>query len=359
MRIHLVSGFLGSGKTTAISLAAKHLISTGKRVGVITNDQGKLLIDTAFFSLERVPTVEVNGGCFCCNYLEFDSKINYFIQTLKPDYIFAESVGSCADVVATVMKPLIEFKMVSKEETSLSVFTDVRLLEKYLLNEELPFQEGVIYIFEKQIEEADLLIMNKSDLFHPSRLQNLLRLTELKYPSKRLLVNSSMIDDNITNWLQVINTQNTFPHHRLEINYQTYGVGEQSLTWYDANIKIAYTNAEFHKWMDDFINRLLKTLNQMNIRIGHLKFLLDDGVNHQKISVISEVEIDRELSWTKGFWHSPVNFMINARLECRNVGIESIIRSLLTSNLPAFMHVEITDEKAFQPGFPKPTYRLN
>lgn len=47
---HLVGGFLGSGKTTAIIQACKRLLQTGQKVGVITNDQGKYLVDTAFFA---------------------------------------------------------------------------------------------------------------------------------------------------------------------------------------------------------------------------------------------------------------------------------------------------------------------
>ena len=359
MRIHLVSGFLGSGKTTAISFAAKHLISSGYKVGVITNDQGRLMIDTAFFSLEQVPAVEVNGGCFCCNYSDFNEKIDYFTQTLQPDYIFAESVGSCADVVATVMKPLVAYKLVSKLETSLSVFVDVRLLEKYLLNEDLPFQEGVMYIFEKQIAETDLLILNKSDLFSAERLHQLIELTGLRYPDKRILSQSSLSEENVLNWLNLINTQNTFPGHHMDIDYQTYGKGEQSLTWYDANIKISFKNNEIRDWMDEFINRLLKKLTQKNVRIGHLKFLLDDGKNHQKISVISESAIEKDLSWIRGIWQSPLNLIINARLECGNVEIDSVIRSLLKSNQNPFIQIEITEEKSFQPGFPKPTFRLD
>ena len=50
MDMHLVGGFLGSGKTTSIINAAKVLIAQGKKVGVVTNDKGKHLVDTAFFN---------------------------------------------------------------------------------------------------------------------------------------------------------------------------------------------------------------------------------------------------------------------------------------------------------------------
>ncbi|MBZ0290182.1 MAG: cobalamin biosynthesis protein P47K, partial [Anaerolineae bacterium] len=99
MDVHVVGGFLGSGKTTAIIGAAKHLVAQGKRVGIITNDQGRYLVDTAFFRLADMPTVEVSGGCFCCNYGDLMMQIDTLTQQAQPDVIFAESVGSCADIV--------------------------------------------------------------------------------------------------------------------------------------------------------------------------------------------------------------------------------------------------------------------
>ena len=108
--IHLVGGFLGAGKTTAIIQASKTLMRQGKRVGVITNDQGKYLVDTAYYRAEDIPAVEVTGGCFCCHYTELDEQIQTLLDDIQPDVLFAESVGSCADIVATVLNPLNRFR---------------------------------------------------------------------------------------------------------------------------------------------------------------------------------------------------------------------------------------------------------
>ncbi len=61
MDLHVVSGFLGSGKTTAIVSALKTLLARSVRVGVITNDKGRYLVDTAFLGGTGVPTAEVPG----------------------------------------------------------------------------------------------------------------------------------------------------------------------------------------------------------------------------------------------------------------------------------------------------------
>ena len=75
MNLHVVGGFLGSGKTTAIINALKTLLAEGRKVGVITNDKGRYMVDTAFLGIADVPTSEVPGGCFRCNYGDFQERI--------------------------------------------------------------------------------------------------------------------------------------------------------------------------------------------------------------------------------------------------------------------------------------------
>ena len=107
MKLYLVGGFLGSGKTTAIVNACQHLIKQDQRVAVITNDQGDQQVDSAFVKSFGIPAAEVANGCFCCNYDQLDKHIHSFIKDIQPDIIFAESVGSCTDLVATVAKPFV------------------------------------------------------------------------------------------------------------------------------------------------------------------------------------------------------------------------------------------------------------
>lgn len=71
MKLHLVGGFLGSGKTTAITNASKLLKEKEIFAGVITNDQGNYLVDSSFTMSNDILTGEVSGGCFCCNYKRF------------------------------------------------------------------------------------------------------------------------------------------------------------------------------------------------------------------------------------------------------------------------------------------------
>lgn len=359
MKIHLVSGFLGSGKTTAIISASKALMAQGLKVGVITNDQGKYLVDTHFMRLNDIPAVEVNGGCFCCNYGDFNQSLEQITQEIKPDVVFAESVGSCADIVATVVKPLMEFKTSHEEDTTLTTFTDARLLKIYLEGGDLPFQDNVIYIFEQQIQEAGILVVNKVDLLADDVLGDLLDLTAQRFPDKQILPLVSLTPESVTPWLENLENTLQFESTPLKISYKLYGFGEQELAWYDAQLRVESGSKPAIAWVQDFLGLVVQQIREQGIPVGHLKFLLSDGVYYQKISLVSgdataTFVIDRPEEWG-----TTVELTVNARLEGSPEEIRQIFQSCLAESFDAIkVKLTVLAEEAFHPGFPNPTYRF-
>ena len=102
----MIGGFLGAGKTTALARLAEHLTANGLRVGLITNDQGSELVDTAMLRARGFTTEEIPGGCFCCRFNSLVEASRRLTAATRPDVFVAEPVGSCTDLVATVTYPL-------------------------------------------------------------------------------------------------------------------------------------------------------------------------------------------------------------------------------------------------------------
>jgi G3E family GTPase len=100
----LVAGFLGAGKTSLILSAAVQLERSGVRCAVVLNDQGEELVDTLHVRQREIVSSEVTGGCFCCKFSDFVSVIEQ-LRAVAPEVIFAEPVGSCVDIAATVIRP--------------------------------------------------------------------------------------------------------------------------------------------------------------------------------------------------------------------------------------------------------------
>src|SRR5208283_3230513 len=105
-RYIMIGGFLGAGKTTAVGELARHLSERGLRVGLITNDQGRNLVDTTMLRSQGFVTEEIPGGCFCCRFNSLVEAAQRLRQHSQPEVFIAEPVGSCTDLVATVAYPL-------------------------------------------------------------------------------------------------------------------------------------------------------------------------------------------------------------------------------------------------------------
>ena len=202
MKIHLLSGFLGSGKTTAIHQAAQQLIQAGQKIGVITNDQGMILVDHGLFKNQDIPSKQVINGCFCCNYQDLDNNIQALLEEHQVEVIFAESVGSCTDIVATVLKPLLQYR--PNAQVTLSTFADVRLLQLIMGENTSSFDESILYIFKKQLEEAGIIVVTKIDLITAEALHKIQELMQEKYSDKIVLYQNSFDPGSLKTWLETI-----------------------------------------------------------------------------------------------------------------------------------------------------------
>ncbi len=90
----------------------------------------------------------------------------------RPDIILAEAVGSCTDLAATVYEPLQRFHASEFVLAPLSVFVEPDRIRE-MLGSASQFEESVRYLFEKQLEEAELIILNKTDLLRPAEAADL------------------------------------------------------------------------------------------------------------------------------------------------------------------------------------------
>jgi len=357
MKLHLVGGFLGSGKTTAIIHAAQALMSAGKRVGVITNDQGKYLVDTAFFHLADLPAVEVSGGCFCCNYDDLDARLSQLIEMAAPDVIFAESVGSCADIVATVVNPLLTLGHEDVKPASFSVFTDARLLQRRLAGFELPFSDDVVYIYDKQIEEAGLIIANKVDLLTSLSARELDSLLDQHYPGQPHLLQTSLTVDGVWPWLDLIESGRLeLPSSALEIDYTRYGAGEAQLAWLDEQITLTFPAGQGRRLLIEALTRFLAALLERRAAIGHLKFIVEapglPGGAKLSFTTLPEPGWEQRVPELPG---AQANLLVNARVEMEAAGLKSLLEHSLAESQLAVTHHHAM---AFHPPQPKPTYRM-
>ncbi len=357
MKIFLVGGFLGSGKTTAIRHATLYLRKAGKKTGVITNDQGEQLVDTRFILQQDMVVEEVTNGCFCCHFEDLSKSINALQQLGQTDIIFAESVGSCTDLVATVVKPLLEYE--KNMDPVLSVFADVRLLCSYLLKDKDIFYGKMNYVYEKQLEEADLLVISKIDTVNEEQLLVARKLIESEYGHKKILYQNSLVGGDIERWLTAADQISARASRQsLEINYEDYAAGEAEMAWYDSELEIVCRDTTAGNIGFRLMEGINKRLRNLKSVIGHLKFLMSDEKQHVKVSFTTIPEV--ESFQAPGFGKTNrVGVLINARVKADPAFLEKVIAEAIREiEQRGDCTVKERNRTSFKPGYPRPTHRI-
>ncbi len=356
MKLYLLGGFLGSGKTTAIHHACS-LLKDRMRVAVITNDQGAQLVDSGFIESLQVPLREVVNGCFCCNYTELDAGLRSLVMQNEPDVVFAESVGSCTDLIATVVNPLLYDH--PSLEIVVSVFADAGILLHGMRGFQPVFDAEVEYIYRKQLEEADVLVVNKIDLVQPGDLQELENQLGARYPNKKIMYQNSLEEKDILHWIACLEGFG-LPAVRksLVLDYDTYATGEAKLGWLDEELEILAMDGKAAEAALILIRKLDEAIRDAGYAIGHLKFLLNDGQRKQKISFVS-LHRGNEIIVREGSGSNHCRLLINARVQADPAALKELVLNA-SEQLKNEMNCKVIQRKmlAFRPGYPKPVHRL-
>ena len=377
MQLHLVGGFLGSGKTTAIRSACELLRSRGRRPAVVTNDQGEVLVDTRLLAGAGVATAEVTGGCFCCRYPELVERIAA-LAAEGADHLFAEAVGSCVDLVRTVLNPLLRRREVALEAVTFSVLADARLLSDYLAGRPLPFSLPALhYLFERQLAEAPLLVATKADLLgsEAGAREQLAATLQAGFPRQRLLVQDSRTAAGVAPWLQHLAGTGAIPEllPGVEVDYDRYGAAEAALAWNDRELELTGVQGCATEAARAVIDRVAAALHRRHAAVGHLKFLIRDHYRDAKVS-ITGADL-RNCTLRSATWRDQlpalsgdrVTIIVNARVEMDATDLERLIDetvaeaiSSLTGGGDATCAARVATRRhsAFHPAYPEPVYRI-
>ncbi|HEB89718.1 MAG TPA: hypothetical protein ENI85_09120, partial [Deltaproteobacteria bacterium] len=175
----VLSGFLGSGKTTVVQRLLRDARKRGIRVALISNELGELGIDRALLGEGNQLYVELEGGCVCCELSDdlLDTLVS-LRREVDPDRFVIETSGVALPYDTQLnfwREPACDF---IGDDMAVVVVNAEQLREGRDL-------EGT---FEDQVQSADLLILNKIDLVPESEwdeLENRLREFEPEAPCIR------------------------------------------------------------------------------------------------------------------------------------------------------------------------------
>jgi G3E family GTPase len=356
-RLILVGGFLGAGKTTLLWEAARRIIEKGQRIGLITNDQAPELVDTAILSHNEVKVAEVSGSCFCCNFNGLISALRQVRDDANADVIIAEPVGSCTDLSATIIQPFRENMEQELLVSPLSAMADPERLADMMNGGTAGLHASAAYIFRKQLEESDIILISKSDLLEPADLALLKEKVILNFPYADVRTISAVTGEGIDEWLNEVMNRTDAGRRLAEVDYDIYAEGEAVLGWLNTTIELS---GEPTDW-DTFAGKLMQNLSQefdsRNASVGHVKMILEAGDDFLMANLTG---LNNTLNFRgSAGTSSEARLTLNARVEMSPEELEQIVRKALEALATANLKTNIVALRSLSPGRPNPTFRFD
>lgn len=369
IRYITIGGFLGAGKTTAVQQFASHLDARGLKVGLITNDQGAGLVDSAIGKSNRFPVEEISGGCFCCQFNSLLEASHELTRDTRPDVFIAEPVGSCTDLVATVCLPLQKIYGADYTVTPLSVLIDpVRALRVLHLEEGKKFSENVTYIYRKQLEEAEIICINKIDLLDGERLAALRDGLAREFPEARIFEIGAREGANLEPWFDAVMSGEMNVQRFLEIDYDRYGEGEALLGWLNCTVEITVPDSreegEFdgNALLNKVAARVQASLIEAGAEVAHLKMTLTPQGDPYEIAAVNLVQGEGKPEQSHRLME-PLDdgeLLLNLRAEAAPEILEQATKAALHEVLTLEFGLahKVAHIEHFRPGYPTPTHRM-
>ncbi|HLY07994.1 MAG TPA: GTP-binding protein [Planctomycetota bacterium] len=358
-RYIMIGGFLGAGKTTAMAKLAQRYTDQGRRVGLISNDQSSGLVDTALLRSKGFPVEEIPGGCFCCRFNSLVEAADNLDRTTRPDVFLAEPVGSCTDLIATVSYPLRRIYGKRFEVAPMSVMVDPVRAARILGLEKGPhFSDKVVYVYRKQLEEADLLVVNKCDSVSDALRERLVSALKTSFPRATVLCCSAKDGSGLDAWFDQLDTGKPGSDPSMELNYDLYAEGEALLGWLNCTVRLGSASSfDANQTLLGLARDLRARIVAGGGEIAHLKMTLDSGDG--SLSVVSVVRNDGDPDLRESLLDRVAggSLIINLRAEADPNFLEKATRQSLEA-LGGGLRWTIEHSEHFRPARPSPVHRM-
>ncbi|WP_297439247.1 GTP-binding protein, partial [uncultured Clostridium sp.] len=163
MKIDIISGFLGSGKTTLIKkLLDEELYK--EKIAIIENEYGEVAIDGNLLRGDKVEVTEITSGCICCNIKgDFKDSISEIVSKYNPDRIIVEPTGVAK--LSEIISSVKEAKVSNAKINMITTVVDVNNFSNYLNN----FGE----FYKNQIVNANVVLLSRVSSISDLEISNI------------------------------------------------------------------------------------------------------------------------------------------------------------------------------------------
>ncbi|WP_319506691.1 GTP-binding protein [uncultured Methanolobus sp.] len=218
MKVIIIGGFLGSGKTTTLRNLGKHLIDKGHKIAIIVNEVGEVGVDGETISSSGLVTKELTSGCICCSLkISMEFTLQTIIEDYEPDVVIIEPTG-------------IAFPLQIKEHIELMDLGEVSFAPVVSIVDASRFGvewEQIPRFIENQIKESEIVCINKIDLVDSEAIATSTQMV-LKINPDAIVVEFSAknADEKFERFMDLLTGESEIRQEREDLNsMEVSGVG--------------------------------------------------------------------------------------------------------------------------------------
>ena len=177
MRIIVLGGFLGSGKTTILMRIANTFIGKGRKVAVLVNDVGEIGVDGKTLAAEGYNTTELPDGCVCCSLKsELQIAVRNVARDLNPDIMLIEPTGLA---LPHKVKELVRISMIEEDSDVIIGICDIQRFRDLIKKKE--------EFFSRQMQGSEFILINKADVAQPGEIEEATKWLSERFPDKPII----------------------------------------------------------------------------------------------------------------------------------------------------------------------------
>ncbi len=318
------------------------------------------MVDTVTLEGQGFAVGQVAGACFCCRFDALTRSAAALEARSQPQVILAEPVGSCTDLVATVIRPLTKLYGDNFTLAPYGVLLKPECARLTLDEDAGTLQSNAVYIFRKQLEEADYIAVNKVDSLAESEVDRLVELARKANPGVPIVPISPRTGQGFDRLMELINGPSQVAGRILDLDYDRNARGEAELGWLNCRVKVISVLLSFS--LDDLLEEIASTLaaalSAWSAEIAHLKISGRSGSYLGLVNLVDRRQ-SGELSIPSGGQVHDAELTINARVAIDPAVLEQqVVAAALEACLRRGLRPEIQALRSFRPGRPVPVHRL-
>lgn len=238
IKVDIVSGFLGAGKTTFIKKILE--IYKDKKVVLIENEFGEVGIDGDLIKKDGFEVIELQSGCICCSIkTNFIDSINKIIKDINPEHIIVEptGIGLLSDIIGIFKKE--ELNEICSINSLITVVDSMNYIDLI---------EDLGYFFEDQIVNASTLILSKSQFVEDKEVDDIIK--SLKKLNKNAYISDVNWHDLSTEDIRKILNNNDLSDQNELYRFENYSEMMKDMTSVSIKTHKKYSKEEISKILD-------------------------------------------------------------------------------------------------------------